>query len=43
MTSQTRSKWTDDKPINLIKHLQEWDSSYVNFFFYLNIDNFQWL
>ena len=28
-TSQGRFKWTDDKPVNLIKFLQELDSSYV--------------
>ena len=42
MTSQRRFKQTDDKPINLIKCLQELDSSYVKFS-YLNIDSFQWL
>ena len=41
-TSQTRFIWTDDKPINLIKCLQEFDSSYVKFSF-SNIDSFQWL
>ena len=41
-TSQGRFKWTDDKPINLVKCLQELDSSYVKFSF-LNIDSFQWL
>ena len=41
-TSQGRFKWTDDKPINLIKCLKELDSSYVKFAF-LNIDSFQWL
>ena len=41
-TSQACFKWTDDKPINLIKCLQELDSSDVNFSF-LNIDSFQWL
>ena len=40
-TSQTRFKWTDDKLINLIKCLEEFDSSYVNFSF-LSID-WQWL
>ena len=37
MTSQTCFKWTDDKLINVIKCLEEFDSSYVNFSF-LNID-----
>ena len=41
-TSQGRFKWTDDKPINLRKCLQELDSSYVQFSF-LNIDSFQCL
>ena len=41
-TSQARFKLTDDKPINLIKCLQELDSSYIKFSF-LNIDIFQWL
>ena len=42
-TSQGRFKWTNDKPINLIKCLQELYSSYVKFSF-LNIDSFQqWL
>ena len=35
-------KWTDDKSVNLIKCLQESESSYVKFSF-LNIDSFQWL
>ena len=39
-TSQARFKWTDDKLINLIKGLQEFDSSYVKFSF-LNTDSFQ--
>ena len=42
VTSQARFKWTDDKLINLIKCLQEFDSSYVECSF-LNIDSFQWL
>ena len=41
-TSQSRFKWTDGKLINLIKCLQESESSYVIFSF-LNIDSFQWL
>ena len=41
-TSQGRFKWTDDKPINLIKCLQELDSSYVKLPL-LNNDSFQWL
>ena len=41
-TSQARFKWTDDKLINLIKCLQEFTNSYVEFRF-LNIDSFQWL
>ena len=40
-TSQARFKWTDDKPINLIKCLQELDSSYVKLSC-LNIYGFQW-
>ena len=39
-TSQAGFKWTDDKPINLRKCLEELDSSYVKFSF-LNIDSFQ--
>ena len=42
VTSQGRFKWTDDKPINLIKCLQELDSSHVKFSV-LNIDSFRWL
>ena len=42
MTSQARFKWTDDKLINLIKYLQEFDGSYAKFSF-VNIDIFQWL
>ena len=41
-TSQARFKWTDNKFLNLIKCLQEFDSSHVKFSF-LNIDSFQWL
>ena len=41
-TSQARFKWTDNKLINRIKCLQEFDSSYVKFSF-LYIDSFQWL
>ena len=41
-TSQARFKWTNDKLINLIKYLQEFDSSNVKFSF-LSIDSFQWL
>ena len=41
-TSQARFKWTDDKLNNLIKCLQEFESSYVKFSFQ-NIDSFQWL
>ena len=41
-TSLAWFKWTDVKPINLKKCLQELDSSYVKFSF-LNIDSFQWL
>ena len=41
-TTQARFKWTDDKSINLIKCLQELDSSYVKSSF-LNIDSFRWL
>ena len=41
-TSPGRFKWTDDKLINLIKCLQDFDSSNVKFSF-LNIDGFQWL
>ena len=41
-TSQGRFKWTDDKPIKLMKCLEEFDSSYIKFSF-LNIDSFQWL
>ena len=40
--SQARFKWTDDKLINVIKCLQESDSSYEKFLF-LNIYSFQWL
>ena len=38
-TSKARIKWINDKPINLIKCLQELDSSCVKFSF-LNIDSF---
>ena len=41
-TWQGGFKWTDDKAINLMKCLQESDSSHVKFSF-LNIDSFQWL
>ena len=41
-TAKARFKWTDDKLINLIKFLQEFDSSYVKFSFF-NIDSFQCL
>ena len=41
-TSKARFKWTDDKLNNLVKCLQEFESSYVKFSF-LNIDSFQWL
>ena len=41
-TSQARLKQSNDKPINLIKCLQELGSSYVKFSF-LKIDSFQWL
>ena len=41
-TSQTHFKWTDDKLINPIKCLQEFDSLYVKLSS-LNIDSFQWL
>ena len=41
-TSQGRFKWTDIKPINLVKCLQELESSYGKFSF-LNINSFQWL
>ena len=40
-TSQGHFKCIDHKPINLIKCLQELDSSYVKFSF-LNIDTYQW-
>ena len=41
-TSKASFKWTDDKLNNLVKCLQEFESSYVKFSF-LNIDSFQWL
>ena len=41
-TSQGRFKWTDEKPINLRKCLQELDSLYVQLTF-SNIDSFQCL
>ena len=41
-TSQGHFKWTHGKAINLMKCLQELNSSYVKFSF-LNIDSFQWL
>ena len=41
-TAKARFKWTDDKLINLIKFLEEFDSSYVKFSFF-NIDSFQCL
>ena len=40
-TLQAHFKWTNDKLINLIKCLQTFASSHVNFSF-LNIDSFQW-
>ena len=40
VTSQARFTWTDGKPINLIKYLQELESSYLTFSF-LNIDSFR--
>ena len=40
VTSQARFTWTDGKPINLIKYLQELESSYLKFSF-LNIDSFR--
>ena len=41
-TSQGHFKRADDKPINLIKCLQELNSSYVKISF-LNNDSFRWL
>ena len=41
-TSQASFKRTDDNSINIIKCLQELDSSYVKFSF-LNFDSVQWL
>ena len=41
-TSKASFKWTNDKLNNLVKCLQEFESSYVKFSF-LNIDSFQWL
>ena len=38
-TSLTHFKWTDDKLVNVIKRLQEYQSSYEKFWF-LKFDGF---